>query len=248
MFLDILSQDSTIVINKKIAQTLGLKTAVYTAEIVELYKKAFNEGAIDNEHYILKPDTEFIKADTTLMPDEQALALANLVNVGIIDVDGDKLRLRPDILVAFITNSNVSGLTDLLEGIAADKEAVKANKQEYMKEALKKGIKESDPKFAEMIKAWVDSAYSVRPVSKAALQLFIKKIKDYTNDPYARVRIAEIAVAKNYVDATWAIDLYSKEQTKNAFANRLPAKPMTATKIGSEQRVATSTSEVGKGF
>jgi len=248
MFLDILSQDSIIVVNKKIAQTLGLKTAVYTAELVELYKKAYNDGAIDNEHFMAKPDAEFIKADTTLMPDDQAVALANLVSVGIIDAEDERVRLRPDILVAFITGADTDKLNTLLDSVAADKETKKASKQEYMKEALKKGIKESDPKFTEMIKAWLDAAYTVRPISKAQLQLFIKKIKDYTNDPYARVRIAEIAVAKNYVDATWAIDIYSKEQSKNTFANRLPAKPMTATKLGSEQRIAINTSEVGKAF
>ena len=248
MFLDILSQDSTIVINKKIAQTLGLKTAVYAAELVELYKKAYNEGTIDQEHFMSKVDPEFIKADTTLMPDDQAIALANLVSVGIIDAEDERVRLRPDILVAFITGADTEKLNTLLDGVAADKETKKANKQEYMKEALKKQIKESDPAFTEMIKSWLDAAYTVRPISKAQLQLFIKKIKDYTNDPYARVRIAEIAVAKNYVDATWAIDLYGKEQNKNAFANRLPQKPMTATKIGTEQKIATNTSDVGKAF
>ena len=244
MFLDILT--NTITINKKLAQLLGLKTAVYLAELVDLYNAAYKTKALNEECYMVRPAADLVTADTTLVADDQATALANLVAAGLVEADDEALRIRSDRIVAMITATDTEALSQILADTKADKEAQKKSKEDFIKEAVKKNIKTDSDQVREALCGWIDTMYSVKhPVSKNALAVFQKQINDFTKDTETQLRIIEIAVMKSYVDSKWAIESYKREQVKN-INSRLPSRP--AAVLGTPQKIATSVDQVGKGF
>lgn len=242
MFLDILGNNITI--NKRLANLVGLKTALYTSELIDLYSSAFKQGLLDEEHYMMKPDQDIVTTDTTLDATDQAKAMANLLAANLVEADDEKIRIRSDRIVALITSNDTEALTQILEDTKADKETQKKSKEDFIKEAVKKSIKEDNKEVRNALCNWVDTMYSVKhPISKSAAHLFVSTINEYTKDPVAKLRIVEIAIMKSYVDAKWAVELYNKEQTKS-ISSRLPTTP--ATRLGTPQKIATDMSQLGK--
>jgi hypothetical protein len=71
--------------------------------------------------------------------------------------------------------------------------------------------------------------------TKAVVELFVKTIREYTQDKVAQLRIIEIATIHAYKDASWAINIYDRETKPRFTQTRITAPTPT-----SDQKIGTA--------
>ena len=87
MLLDLLSSDNYGTYNVKVAQIMGLHTAIYLAEIININRKAINKEKIDNNCFTI--NRQYIENRTTIDTEEQLKIDKKLSEVGILGMNVD---------------------------------------------------------------------------------------------------------------------------------------------------------------
>lgn len=117
-----------------------------------------------------------------------------------------------------------------------EKKAKDAENKEKKEQGIRitmKNIASHQPIAAvEEIKAaletWVDSIYDSKNfLTKAAIEIFCNKIKDYSSDVAVQKELVEIATVRSYKDATFVFDVYQRSHAG------------TPAKVAAPQKIAT---------
>lgn len=214
MLLDILSTSNNVCFNSKIAHLVGLKAAIYIAEVLNIYDKATRKNALDAEQYCTL-DRDYITRRTTLTLKEQMDAEALLKEIEILSVNEDASVYL-----------NVGAILDLLAeerdvklSISASKKLVKkypsqGTKRQVIANSLKAFVVSENAELLQAYKDWIDAVYANPKgfLSKKSIQIFQQTVESFANhDLDLALKLIEIATVNGLRDANWAIDNYKRQ-------------------------------------
>ena len=222
MLLDLLSSDNYGTYNVKVAQIMGLHTAIYLAEIININRKAINKEKIDNNCFTI--NRQYIENRTTIDTEEQLKIDKKLSEVGILGMNVD----NPDqvyIDVNALTNMIAAGDAKLLERVSritklkyvGDMRVGKMTQRQRDAANCKTAISTTNGELLDALSGWVDAVFA-RPngfLSKRAVTIFQNELYKYTNgDLDLALKLVDIATVGGYRDFQWA-----KEEFESRFAD-----------------------------
>ena len=220
MLIDLLSSNNYILVNKDAIHILGLNTAIYCAELLNIYKKAKEKDKLTTDNYF-KVDRSYIKKQTSLNTEDQLKCDTNLEKVNIIKIDvkdPDTIRFDIETFASIITSEDIKLLDTVAETVQTDsrklKSVVKDKKRERMIVLLKESIICRDLDITYALRDWIDAllANPDKYMTKEQVKIFKDRIDDYCNgDKVKALNIIKIATLHSYIDCNWAINLYEKD-------------------------------------
>lgn len=210
MLIDLLSMDNYISFNIKIAQILGLHSAIYLSELMNINEKALRKAAMADNFFTI--DRKYIADRTTISKDEQLKIDKSLSELGLLKVDencNNTLTLNLAVLTNILNSEEVDldAVKKLNEKLSKPK---KSTKKEQEKEIMKNYIKTTNTELYDAYCDWIDSVYAkLGWMSKRAVEVG-QKLVDETSDHNLDValKIVEIAAINGWKDMQWAIKNY----------------------------------------
>ena len=124
MLIELLSMSNYGNYNIKVAQILGLETAVYLNELMNINEKAVRKKKIDDNIFIV--DRQYIQSRTTIEPLRQEELETNLIKLGILEKTDKSNNI----------NLNITALTSILAAPEEDLKGI-AKIAKKTKNALK---------------------------------------------------------------------------------------------------------------
>ena len=215
MLIDLLNSQNYIMVNMDAIQIFGLNTAVYCAELLNVYKKAVIKKKLYANNYF-KVDRDFIAQRTSLSIDDQLKCDVNLLKVNIIKINPenpDIIYFDVEIFASLLSSEDVKLLDKVSEKVKVENpKNVKKVKQERIIANLKEGIDCTTPEVLFALRDWIDSIFAAgKGLSKVQVTLFKDKIDEYCNgDLQKALDIIKLATIHNYIDCQWAINLYER--------------------------------------
>lgn len=218
MFIDLVSTDNQISCNVKAAKLLGLDTAIYLNELINIHAKALSKNKLNKDGFF-RLKRSYITDRTTIKQNRQLEIDENLMGVEIISkdkFDPDLMKVDIEMYASILTNqSNV--ISNKVEKLVLKKS--KSEKAEDKKRAIIDGLKSnvrcSNEELRELYFDWIDSIYE-KPggfLSKSAIKIFEDTVNNYTKgDLDLAISLLKLATVKAYKNADWVINLYEKDK------------------------------------
>lgn len=246
MLIDLLNSQNYIMVSMDAIQIFGLNAAVYCAELLNVFKKAFIKRKLIDEEYF-KIDRDFITSRTSLSVDEQLKCDINLSKVDVIKIHEDNpdvIRFDIETYASLLSSEDVKILESVSKKVKdAHPKGSKKASREHVINSIKDSIECNDPDVRKGLEGWIDSIFgSGKGMSKIQVKYFKEKLDDYCdgNKPVA-MKLLEIATIHSYIDCQWAINTYERDVRKVPI-NRRPlvnndatlASQKTTTEIGAE--------------
>jgi|TARA_R110002020_G_scaffold435810_1_gene646044 hypothetical protein len=113
---NLLSSSAFIVLNKYLAQNLGLKEAILLADLISKEEYFINNGMTDGWFFNTEAN---IEVDTTLSPYQQRSALKTLKNMKIIETKRmgvpakQFFKISEELVIKFLNNKSAKNLTTI---------------------------------------------------------------------------------------------------------------------------------------
>ena len=101
MLIELLSMSNYVHFNVKLAEILGLHTAIYLGQITDINEKAIRKNKVDENFFTI--DREYITKRTTIPEKEQKEIENNLIKIGILErsnKDANTLLLNLTVLTS----------------------------------------------------------------------------------------------------------------------------------------------------
>lgn len=243
MFLDLICDNNYININIKLAKIVGLDTAVYFAELLNISREVIRKKKFDEATGFFKLDRKYMEDRTTLASAEQLECEKTLKALNIISChpdDKNKLKVDLEAFANLIIEDNLEqfNLPKKKEKISATQKA--ANKRAGMIE----GMQELTAKIAtekqheELIPSlvnWVESVYAnKRFLTKAIIEVFIDKICAATSDTTEQIALITEAMVSGYPNADWVIS--KRKSLKSNVVLNTPQETATIDSIDFSQK------------
>lgn len=218
MFIDLISTDNQISCNVKAAKLLGLDTAIYLNELINIYAKAMSKNKLNNNGFF-RLKRSYITDRTTLSQNRQLEIDENLKSIEVIVKDAfDPDLMLVDIeMYASILTSQSKVVSDKVEKLITKKSKTdKANdKKRAIIEGLKSGVNCSNEELRDLYFGWIESVYE-KPggfLSKSTIKIFEDTINNYTKgDLDLAIILLKLATVKAYKNADWVINLFEKDR------------------------------------
>ena len=211
MLIELLSMSNYVYFNVKLAEILGLHTAIYLGQIMDINEKAIRKNKVNENFFTI--DREYITKRTTIPEKEQKEIENNLIKIGILersDKDSNTLLLNLTVLTSILMSPDEDLLKNV-EDLAKPKKS--KTKAEKIIENLKENIITTNPELRQAYFDWIDAVYSKDGfMTKAAVfaaQSNIDKFSQRNLD--IALKVLEIATINGYRDITWAINNYNKD-------------------------------------
>lgn len=223
MLLDMLSMDMYASYNVKLAQRIGLHTAVYVSELLNINRKAIQKcKMIDGQYF--KLDRNYIEQRTTITKKEQKELDAVLVNLNVLRIhttSKDIISIDLDALTGILLDDN-SKIECSIKNIATKK---KSAKNEAIVTALKESICVPNVELRKAYDDWIDSVMSRYGwMSKVAIVEGQKQLDSYTGkDLDIALEILRLAAVNGHRDITWSIEKYEENKSNNRISAQLNA-------------------------
>ena len=220
MLVDLLNSYNYLMVNMSAIKIFGLNISVYSAELLNVYKRAnMKKKLIENKYF--EVDRKLIKEHTSLTEEEQLACDVNLKKIDLISYQNEN---NPNI-ISFDLEKFASLITcEDMKFIKKISENVKINSPKGTKEAqkeailtnLKTNINSDSQELNGALADWVDAVYSKQGwMSKKSIDAFQTQLHNYTNGNLkVALRIVEIATIGGFRDCQWAINDYEKELRK----------------------------------
>lgn len=218
MVLDLLSTDMYLQFNIKLAHRIGLHSAIYLGELLNINKKAIQKGKLVEDNYF-KVDRTYIEQRTTLQKQEQRDLDKSLEELNIIHIGSNKeiLNVDTDALTGLLLDDNSA----LVDKIIQPVKKKRLSKQEAISNALKNNIMTENTELKKAYEEWIDVVCAKQGwMSAASVREGQNEIDKYTNrDLDLALKIINIASMNGYRDMTWAINAFEKDYKKNYYKN-----------------------------
>lgn len=215
-YIDVASQDSYGRFNIKFASIVGLNTAVYWSAIMNVLEKVKDKKTYDEEGFFTL-DRSYIERKTTLSKELQLESDKILESLGIVELSKDrnnKLRCNVKNFIELIVSEKVTAIKAIkVTANKISKEGQKEAKRAGIISRLKGCVKdvESDLDLQKLYSDWVEVCYDRGVWRKPQVDSFINSIRSYSKDKNIQMKIINIAIARVYKDASWAIEIYVKQ-------------------------------------
>ena len=216
MLIDLLNSSNYIMVNMDAIRIFGLNTAVYCAELLNIYKKAVTKKKLYDDVYF-KIDREYIKKQTSIEIEDQLKCDANLLKVDIIKINEE----NPDIIffdvvvyASLLSSEDIKLLDKVSAKVkVANPKGTKQAQRDRIIVALKESIECKTYEVLSALKGWIDSVMAdpKRYLSKQQVAAFKDRLDDYCNgDLQKALEIIRLATVHAYVDCQWAINVYER--------------------------------------
>jgi hypothetical protein len=232
MWLDVMSQYNTLEVNIKLANVLGLHTAVYWAELMNVYArvvKKFRVELEENEGYF-ELDRQYVTDRTTLSAEEQLQIDAGLSKLGVLasrENEPNWIKVDVQKFCAMLVDDNIDAIYEIQKISKLGRDDKALAKKNSVRLNLFAALSETDVDVLTAYKTWIDAMLEAKkPLTKAAVEIYQRNLNDYTDSKEVKIKILEIATSLAYHEFAWARDQYEKNYKGNG------------TFIGSKQRRA----------
>lgn len=218
MMLDILATDNMVSYNVKVARIMGLHSAIYINELINISAKAIKKSKLIAGKYFLL-DRKYITERTTIEEKEQLAIDYKLVQNNIINKPEDStdaIFINVDKLAEMISSDNEKYLNSLSKrtqvhttSLPGMKETLKQKKAKE----LKTFITTDDDKLRVAFEGWIDSVQNnpkSTGLTSVKVRLFQKDVREFANgDLNLALKIIEMSTKGSYTDAQWAINNFN---------------------------------------
>ena len=216
MLIDLLNSSNYIMVNMDAIRIFGLNTAVYCAELLNIYKKAVTKKKLYDDVYF-KIDREYIKKQTSIEIEDQLKCDANLLKVDIIKINEenpDIIFFDVEVYASLLSSEDIKLLDKVSAKVkVANPKGTKQAQRDRIIVALKESIECKTYEVLTGLKGWIDSimADPKRYLSKQQVAAFKDRLDDYCNgDLQKALEIIRLATVHAYVDCQWAINVYER--------------------------------------
>ena len=214
MLIELLSTSNYVSFNIKLANLLGLQTAIYISEIMNVNDKAIRKDKISESSFSL--DRDYITKRTTISVDEQLEIDKNLIKLGIVEKpneDVNCLVLNINILTALLMSSDEELLENVEHLSKLKTKKSKTTKADAIRQNLKTNIVTTNVELIEAYSDWIDAVYAKQGwMSKKAVTIGQGVVDNFSNrDLDVALTIISIAAMHGYVDMQWAINKYVEQ-------------------------------------
>lgn len=222
MLIDLLATDNIANYNIKIAQVMGLHTAIYINELMNISNKANQKNKLIADKFFIL-DRKYITKRTTLSLEEQLAIDTKLHKVGVMqkaDNEIDTIYLDIDNLAVIISSDDSEYLDKVKKKTQVKTTALPGMKmtlRQKQAEDFKKGLTITHPELRAAYEGWIDGVYANPKgfLSKRAIDIFIAAVDQFA-DGYLDValNVINIATVGGYREAEWAINKYNEKYSK----------------------------------
>lgn len=235
MLFDMLSTDMYVSFNCKLAQRIGLHTAIYVTELLNINRKAMIKNKLVKDKFF-KIDRVYVEQRTTLSKKEQKELDDILVNLNILQIDEsskDLLYVDTDALTGVLLDDRKT-IEAKIKPVVKRK---RTTKKEEIINALKNRIETDNPELRNAYEEWIEAVMARQGwMTAAAVTEAQKVINNYTNkDLDLALELIKIGTINGLRDMTWAINDFEKQykqkyQNQN-FQHLQPNTPIERTQI-----------------
>lgn len=227
MLIDLISTDNMVSYNVKVANIMGLHTAIYLTELINISAKADKKNKLVADKYFIV-DRDYIQKRTTLSMEEQLAIEYKLSKVNVLQkAEGASDTIYIDItqLANIISSEDTSFLgkvTKLTEVKTTSVPGVKQTVKQKQIAEMKGYITITHPELKDALEGWVEGVYA-RPngfLSKKAVTIFQREVDNFAKgDLDKALKVVEIATVGGFRDASWAINDFNDKYAAS-FATR----------------------------
>lgn len=220
MLIELLASDNYVCYNRRLAEILGVKAAIYLSEILNINDKAFRKKAFDEDNYF-DLDRDYFTKRTALTTDEQLEIEANLVKLQIISKpskDSCKIYIDTSMIVSLISSEDEQ-LINSVQNVARLKESVsKRNKAESIKSKLKEKVVAQNEELSKAYYEWIEAVYAKQGWMNSQNVISAQSTVDnFSNrDLDKALELIHIATENGYRDMNWAIRVYNERHKFSA--------------------------------
>ena len=160
MLIDLLSMSNYVSYNVKLANILGLNTAIYISELLNIKDKAMHKNKVRGEYFTV--DRKYIQERTTLDEPTQLALEENLLSLGILEKtqgNDNDLSLNVTALTSILMSQDETLLKDISKIVKA-KSSPKRTKSQVIRDNLKENIVTTNEELREAYSEWIDSVYA----------------------------------------------------------------------------------------
>lgn len=220
MLVELLASDNYVCYNRRLAEILGVKSAIYLSEILNINEKAYRKKAFDEENYF-DLDRDYFTRRTALTTDEQLEIENNLTKLKIIlkpKKDSCKIYIDTGMIISLLSSEDES-LINSVSNVAKLRESVsKRNKAESIKSKLKEKVSSSNEELIKAYYEWIDAVYTKQGWMNAQNVASAQQTVDnFSNRDLDRaLELIHIATENGYRDMNWAIRVFNERHKFNA--------------------------------
>lgn len=211
MLFELLATDMYVSYNVKLAKTLGLTSAIYLSELININRKAIEKNKIKDGYF--KINREYIEDRTTINKADQKDLDKLLSEVKAISIgeNSDMLKVDMDVLTSLIL-----GDQKIVAELPNSSKRGRPTKQEIIVRALKANIETNNPELKKAYEDWIDAVNAKNGwMTKVHVLEGQKVIDTYTNkDLDMALEIVKIATLGGYRDMNWATAEFEKKYKK----------------------------------
>lgn len=260
MLLDLLSSGTYNRYNIKIAHIIGLTTAVYLEELLDINRKAYDKNKIEKINVaeevpfgtsdtrktklFFTVDRNYISKRTTITPASQIQLDEKLEKVRIISkitADGlEKISIDLEMLTTLLIEQDEKLLKDISTVVKRTNVDKKDAKQQCISNALKSSVLEllSEPEeLKQLYFNYIDAVISspnAHYLTKPCLQTIISELLYFCNgNNEAHMEIVKYMLQRTYAVSSWGIQNYIKTHNLPQNTKRLKGHEEEQFTIGS---------------
>lgn len=213
MLIELLSTSNYVSYNVQLAELLGLHTAIYLSELMNINEKAIKKDKLDNNYFTLV--RSYITSRTTLDEKEQLEIEDNLLKLGILEHGEQKDTISLNITT--LTTLMMDPDEQLIDKISKMKKKSTSKKgrtkADAIKDNLKANLKVVNEELREAYCGWIDAIYDKQGwMSVKCVTVAESTIDSFSNRNLdVALKLLEIASIHGYRDIQWAINKYNQE-------------------------------------
>lgn len=217
MLIDLLSTSNYVSYNIKLAELLGLHSAIYLSELMNINDKAIRKNKLDDNYF--KLEREYIKNRTTLDDKEQLAIEDNLIKLGILErgENSNDLSLNITSLTTIMMSADEQLIDNIKKLSKVKKKSNRKTKEEQIKLNLKTSLNISNEELRSAFERWIDSVYEKQGwMTKESVAYAQEVIDNASNrDLDVALEILKIASVNAYRDMSWAVNAYRAQYKVN---------------------------------
>ncbi len=213
LLIDMMSTSNYVSYNIKLAELLGLHTAIYISELMNIHIKALHKDKMADNHFrLVRP---YMTSRTTIDEKEQLEIEDYLMRLGILEKgdDNDVMSLNINNLTAIMMSPDEQLIDKVKKKRKRASSSTRATKDESIKNNLKSNLKVQNQELRDAYEGWIDAIYAKQgwmsvkcvTVAEATVDSFSNRNLDVA------LKIIEIASIHGYRDMQWAINKYNQE-------------------------------------
>lgn len=218
MLIELLSTSNYSQFNIKVAHIVGLTSAVYLNELMNINEKAIRKNKMKNDCFVI--DRNYIYSRTTIKEEEQLEIEANLLKIGVLKKDpedADVISLDITALTTILMEPDETLIKNIQDVVKSTKTSAKATKAEAIKNNLKKAVVVENEELRQAYYEWIDSAYEHNGKLAKAAVVNAQQVVDGFAQGYLDValKLIQIATIHGHREMMWAIDAYKRDYKVN---------------------------------